>query len=319
MKSSEYGFDPSYGYSLDQLLAVKPPKEPKDFDRFWRMRYQNALTIAPIPQTRKITKNKLGWDVYEISYQSTDDFIIRGWLLLPSSGIIKRGFIIGHGYGGRDGPDFHLPFKDSALLFPCFRGLGLSARPPISSDPYWHVRHNIDKVDRYILGGCVEDVWLSVSALLQLVPELLGHLGFLGISFSGGIGALALACERRIARAHLNVPTFGNYPLRLRLTSNGSAQSIQKYYLDHKKQTLKVLQYYDAALAAKHISIPVHCACALFDPVVIPPGQFAIYNALAGTKQLFVLTAGHHSYPGQTQQEQALINELDSFFEPLND
>ena len=262
MDTSEYGFDPTYGYSLQQLLVVKAPKEPKDFDNFWQTRYQKALTVAPQPQTRILNENKLGWRLFEISYTSTDNFTIRGWLLLPSSGVIKRGFIVGHGYGGRDEPDFHLSFKDAALLFPCFRGLALSAQPSISSEPYYHVLHNINQVDRYILGGCVEDVWLAVSALLHLFPDTAGHLGYLGVSFSGGIGALALAWEQRIARGHLNTPTFGHHPLRLRLATRGSAHSLQQFYRTHKKQTLKTLRYYDAALAAKRITMPMHCACA---------------------------------------------------------
>lgn len=317
METSEYGFDPTYNYSLQQLLAVTTPTEPKDFDDFWQMRYQNALTINPHPQTKIISENEQGWRVFEISYTSTDAFPIRGWLLLPSTGVIKRGFIVGHGYGGRDAPDFHLPFTDAALLFPCFRGLGLSAAPSISSEPYWHVLHDIDQRDRYILGGCVEDVWLGVSALVQLFPHLAEHLGYLGISFSGGIGALALAWEQRITRGHLNLPTFGHHPLRLKLPTRGSTHSLQQYYKIHKKPTLNVLRYYDAALVAKRIAIPIHCACAVFDPFVAPPAQFAIYNALAATKQLFVLTAGHHSYPEQQQEEQKLLAELEAFFASL--
>ena len=319
MDTSEYGFDPTYGYSLQQLLAVKAPKEPKDFDAFWQKRYQKALTVAPEPQTRIVNENKLGWRLFEISYTSTDNLTIRGWLLVPVSDVIKRGFIIGHGYSGPNDPVFHLPFENAALLFPSLRGLALSAQPNIPSEPYHHVQHNIDQTDRYILGGCVEDVWLAVSALLYLFPDIVGHLGYLGISFSGGIGALALAWEQRIARGHLNTPTFGNHPLRLKLETRGSTHSLQEFYRAHKKQTLKILRYYDAALAAKRISMPMHCACAQFDPCVAPPGQFAIYNALAGTKQLFTLIAGHHNYPEQNRQEQELIHELDAFFAPLND
>ena len=98
--------------------------------------------------------------------------------------------------------------------------------------------------------------------MLSLFPHLTGHLGYLGISFAGGIGALALAWESRISRGHLNIPSFGHQPLRLRLATNGSAHSVQQYYCTHKKQTLKVLRYYDAALAAKRITMPMHCACA---------------------------------------------------------
>jgi len=314
---TNYNFDPSYGYSLAQLLAVTTPQEPKDFDSFWQSRYQKALTLTPKPHIKLLHKNKLGWRVFILTYPSTDNINIKAWLLLPTTGVVKRGFIIGHGYGGRDEPDYHLPFKESALLFPCFRGLALSAQPPFSSEPYWHVLHNIDQKDSYVIAGCVEDVWLSVSVMLILFPQTAGHLGYLGISFAGGIGALALANESRINKAHLNVPTFGHQPLRIKLPSMGSAYSVQQYYCKNKKNTLKVLRYYDAAIAAKRIVQPVHCALAPFDPCVTPLGQFAIYNAIASEKQLFMLEAGHHSYPNQAQQETELLAELDSFFSTL--
>jgi cephalosporin-C deacetylase len=268
---------------------------------------------------RDSNQNHAKWRVFECRYSSTDNCLIRGWLLLPQSGIIKRGFIVGHGYGGRTEPDFHLPFDDAALLFPCFRGLGLSTQAGISSEPQWHVLHNINNAEQYVLGGCVEDIWLAVSALLRLFPTLEGYLGYLGISFGGGIGALALAWEQRIARGHLNAPTFGQQPLRLRLPTHGSANSVQNYCRQHKKQTLQVLSYYDAAIAAKHITMPMHCACAVFDPCVAPPGQFAIYNALQHERQLFVLEAGHHDYPNRILQEQQLLDELNTFFAPLID
>ena len=319
MDTVNYSFDPTYGYTLDQLLAVKTPKEPKDFDCFWQQRYQKALTLDPQPHTKIINEDKLGWRLFEISYTSSDNCPIHGWLMVPTSGVINRGFIVGHGYGGRNEPDYHLPFKDAVLLFPCFRGLSLSAQPTISSEPYWHVIHNINQKDHYILGGCVDDLWLAVSTMLSLFPQLSGHLGYLGISFGGGIGALALAWETRISKGHLNVPTFGHHPLRLRLATIGSAKSVQEYYKSHKKQTLSVLRYYDAALAAKRITQPMHCACATFDPCVAPPGQFAIYNALPHEKQLFILNAGHHNYPTQGQQEHELLNQLDAFFASLSE
>jgi len=315
---SEFKFNPNYGYSLDELLAIPAPREPKHFDEFWQRRYQHALTVKPDPLLTWLGAGGNNQQIFDIKFTSTDNFRIRGWLLLPKSGQVKRGFVIGHGYGGRDGPDFHLPFHDAALLFPCFRGIGRSSRPGISSDPFWHVRHDIDKLDKYILGGCVEDVWLAVSALLNLFPQLGGRLGYLGISFGGGIGALALAYEHRIARGHLNVPTFGNQPLRLRLPSQGSANSLQLFYRNQKKLTLNTLRYFDAATAAKRITIPIHCACALFDPCVAPPGQFSVYNALPkNNKTLFVLEAGHHGYSNQQRQEQELLSKLELFFHPL--
>ena len=73
----------------------------------------------------------------------------------------------------------------------------------------------------------------------------------------------------------------------------------------------------DAANSALDITIPMHCACALSDPMVAPPGQYSIYNSLPGEKELFVLKAGHSEYEGQEQQETELLQELDEFFATL--
>ena len=187
----DYSFDPSYGLSLDSLLSIAPPTEPEGFAEFWCARYQKALTIAPEPivcQPRRM----FGFNVFDLRYRSTDGFDIGGWMLKPTEGEIRRGVVVGHGYGGRDGPDFDLPVSDAVFLFPCFRGLSRSRRPPISADPYWHVLHDIDQRDRYILGGCVEDCWLAVSALLELFPQVEGNVSYIGISFGGGIGSMAI-------------------------------------------------------------------------------------------------------------------------------
>lgn len=165
-------------------------------------------------------------------------------------------------------------------------------------------------------GGCVDDLWLAVSAMLLLFPATCGHIGYAGMSFGGGIGAMALPWEPRIQRAHLNVPSFGNHPVRLQLPTVGSGAAVQGYQQQHGN-VLATLQYYDAASAARFIRQPVHVAAALFDPAVAPPGQFAIYNALSEPKYLFVLEAGHFSYPHQAKQEQALLKELEVFFSQL--
>ena len=67
------------------------------------------------------------WHVHDIGYTSTEGFQIGGWLLLPKEGKVRRGLVVGHGYGGREQPDFDLPVKNTAVLFPCFRGLSRSS------------------------------------------------------------------------------------------------------------------------------------------------------------------------------------------------
>lgn len=302
-------------FSKNELLSVIAPPPPKDFHDFWRRAYDASREVLPNPRLKDTGKQIKAWRVIDVTYQTTGGIALGGWLLLPKAGPPKRGFIVGHGYGGRIGPDFHFPFTDAAIFFPCCRGLARSPAPPISPDPQWHVLHDIDKKERYILRGCVEDTWLAVGCMEQLYPDLKGRLGYLGISFTGGVGAIAMAYEKRVTKAHFNVPTFGHHRLRLRMPTEGSGLAVQKFFLDHPRMTLKTLRYYDAANAVEAMNMPVHFALALRDHVVTPPGQFAIYNAVSAEKQLFVLDAGHTGYPNKVKQHKALMRELDAFFD----
>jgi len=311
-----FPFDPTHGFSKEALLRVGAPDAPADFEAFWRDRYAAAMEIEPRPELRDTGTARNGWRIWKLSYRSTDRAEIRGWILTPERGGVRRGFVVGHGYGARTEADFHLPFEEAMLVFPCARGLGASVHETIPDQPEWHVLHGIEDRDRYVIGGCVEDIWHAVSVLLRVRPDLEGHIGYLGGSFGGGIGALALAWDDRIMRGHLNVPTFGNQPLRLQLASTGSAASVQKKW-KRKPEVAATLAYYDAAAAARFIRQPMHCSCALFDPAVAPAGQFAVYNAIASEKRLFVLPAGHHEYAGQVERERELLREIHDFFRDL--
>ena len=310
-----FGFDPTHGFTLAALEAMRAPAAPPGFDAFWRTRYARARAVAPRPQLGEARDADARWRVADIGFTSTDGFPIGGWLLLPRAGPVRRGLVIGHGYGGRDAPDLDVPLDDAALLFPCFRGLGRSARPPISADPAWHVLHHVDDRDRYILGGCVEDLWVAVSVLAGLFPALEGRIGYSGISFGGGIGALAMAFDRRISRGHLTVPTFGAMPAWLDLPSVGSAGAVQRYRRTHP-EVLDTLAFFDAATAATRIAQPMLMAVARFDPAVAPPCQFAVANALppSNRNEIVILDAGHCDYPGMAAQHARLSDTVRHFF-----
>jgi cephalosporin-C deacetylase len=304
-----YGFDPTYGLGLEDLRAIRPPPAPAGFDEFWRARYARALEIDPRHRLSHSESSHPHWHVNDITYTSTDDFPIGGWLLSPREGPVRRGLVVGHGYGGRDQPDFDIPVTQTAVLFPCFRGLSRSTRAPMSSDPAWHVLHDIDKPDHYILGGCVEDLWVAVSVLTALYPGIDGHVGYSGTSFGGGIGALSIAFDHRIDRGHLVVPTFANMPIWLTLPTVGSGHSVQAYYRSHP-EVLDTLSFFDAATAATRIDVPMLTAVARFDPAVAPPCQFSVANALAGKDyhESFILDAGHFEYAA-SQEQYALLTE----------
>ena len=299
--------------SLEQLLKLKIDSKPKDFNDFWRARFNKIVEFSPRP---KIFDAGLKGSVrvFELEYRSTENVRIYGWLTLPSMGLPKRGFVVLHGYDGRTSPDFHLPFNDSAIFYPCCRGLGISRNPNIPDNPRKHVLHRIEEKEGYVIGGCVEDTWLAVSAMIEFFPELKGRIGIMGLSFGGGIAVLAAGFDNRIDRMHVNVPSFAAYRARMSIKTVGSAAALQKYHAIHGDKIFSVLDYYDAAFAAENIKIPTLCACAMRDEVVAPESQFAIYNSLAGRKELFLLDAGHCNYPGKNDQDGKLLSRLSIFF-----
>ena len=307
-----FHFDPSYGYTLEALLAIRAPLALADFSHFWRSRYRETLRLQPDFELSQ-TGNHAGFKVFDIRYKSTEDFGIGGWLLEPEHQEVKQCIVVGHGYGGRDQPDYHFNIPHTAFLFPCFRGISRSCSDRVSDQPHLHVLQDIEDPKRYVLGGCVDDIWVAVSLMRALYPQAAEQIGYMGISFGGGIGALAIPWDVRIKRAHLNVPTFGCQTLRLSLPTIGSGAAVTEY-VRQSGHIPDTLAYYDAAIAATFALQPAHIAAALFDPMVAPPGQFGIYNAWAGPKELFVLEAGHYEYPRQEQQYQQLLWELQAFF-----
>lgn len=314
----EFPFDPSYGRTLDDLLTISAPPAPDDFADFWRARHEAARQVDTAPEIGPLESERDGVRIHGVTFTSVGGVRLGGWLALPADGPVRHGFVIGHGYGGRQepGPDVPLPLPGSAAILPCVRGMGarglVEGVPDVSGA---HVLHGIESRETYVIGDCVADLWCAASALRELVPELAGAgpLGYLGESFGGGLGALALPWDDRFGAAQLTVPTFGNHPLRLTLPCAGSGESVRGYHRERPEVT-EVLSYFDAATAARFLEQPTLVAAALFDPSVPPPGQFAVYNALAGERELLVLSAGHFEHPGLAEEAAALSAGRTRFF-----
>ncbi|MFA9479576.1 acetylxylan esterase [Phycisphaerales bacterium AB-hyl4] len=310
----DYDFDPTYGYDLDALLQVGAPDAPADFEAFWRETYEQAMAVPPRPTVTQIDQTDR-LTVYEVDFDSWGGVRLGGWLTVPREGDVMRGIVFGHGYGGRDKPDLNVPGPPAAVLFPCIRGFHRSAKPDLPSTAARHVIHGIKSRETYLHRGSVADVWAAASALVELYPGAADCLDFIGGSFCGGIGALALPWDDRFRRAALRVPSFGNHPLRVTLPCRGSGEAVRAYIRHHSADAvLDVLAYFDAAVAARWLEKPTLCQCALFDPKVPPPGQFAVYNCLAGARSMLVRKAGHFDYPEQAEEDRMLHEHTAAWF-----
>lgn len=309
-------FDPTYGYDWDRLLKVPSPEGPADFAAFWRNTHSEAREV-PLEITRRpIASPHPDYALYEVEFNSLDGMRIGGWLTVPHQLRPEVGaWVVGHGYGGREAPAFDLPGPAAPAIFPCARGFHRSAHPEIPNTSSRHVLHGIGSRETYVHRGCAADVWCAASALLEILPGTASDLRYYGGSFGGGIGALALPWDERFQRGFLDIPSFGNHPLRVQLPCVGSGEFVRYHHRQHP-EVLDVLAYFDAATAARHMRQPVFVAAALFDPAVPPPGQFAVYNALPSPKGLFVRSAAHFESRFAEPEGQELRGILTPWFFP---
>ncbi len=127
----DYPFDPTYGYSQNDLLAVGCPPEPGGFAEFWQNTYTETLS-APLNLSTTLLPNvSPSWQLFQLAFDTFGGIRIGAWLLVPADGDVVGGAVVGHGYGGRDAPELTVPFSRRVIIFPCAPGFNLSAREDI--------------------------------------------------------------------------------------------------------------------------------------------------------------------------------------------
>jgi len=300
-------------YPLSVLLTPPdPPAAPVDFDAFWQntfvefgsgpVDWEVTEALEPTPTHR----------VERILFASSTGEQVVAWLALPH-GPITRGRVIGHGYGGRTEPDLADLPADTAAIFPV--APGQEANPP-GRFPALSARHvlaGIQHRETYSHRYSAADLWRAATVLLDAAPDAAAALDYQGGSFGGGMGALALPWDERFRRASLDVPSFGHFPIRLSRRCTGSGESVRQHLRQHP-EVRPVLDYFDAAIAASRIRIPVHVGAAVKDPSVDPRGQFAVYHALAGPKRLTVRGSGHLEGPIEELSDGLFRQATEDFF-----
>lgn len=294
----DFPFDPTYGYTKAELLAVgAPSREPERFEAFWVNLYERTLDTE-LKLERLPSRIKAGddWLVEELKFDTLDGFRVGAWLVTPKKSPIKKLIVHGHGYGGRGGPgpDF---VSEAANLYPCAPGFHLSASPDLPhNDCNRHVLHGIESRHTYIFRNCAAAWWSSATALIHLFPEQANDLRYYGWSYGGGMGALMLPWDQRFRCAELGQVSFCHHPFRVLCDNHGSGEAVNRHYSKYP-HIMDVLDYFDAAYSCKRLKIPTVVAASLFDPYVCPPGQFCAFNVMPGPKWLSVFPTGHYHQP----------------------
>ena len=289
-------FDGSYGFTLETLRAVAPVPPAPDFADRWRGWRERARATAAAPRIIS-SSDRRGRRVSLIELSGVDGVRLRAWYVEPLAQAPRVGVVHSHGYGGRDRVDLGRVPDDAAAIFPVARGLGaLNADIGAPEEREAHVLTGLSDPEDYVIGLCARDLWLAGDALRELAGDI--PLYFVGESFGGGIGALAVPWDERYVGATLVVPTFGQYDERLAAPCLGSGEH-QRAHVRRHPEAREQLRLFDASTSALFFRVPVRVEAALWDQYVPPPGQFSIANAVPPELlELEVLPAGHAEYPG---------------------
>lgn len=295
----KFQFDPTNGFSLKNLLELQLPEAaPDDFSDFWQNAHNRNDGIDSAIELRPSHFPSPTHTIREIYFDSLGDFRIGGWICEPlDRTAIKRIEVIGHGYGGREQPDLASLDPSAIQVFICSPGFHLSACPDrvATNAAMLHVITGIHSLETYILLPCAAAIWSASRAMAELQPDL--PQVYRGGSFGGGMGALLLPWESRFRAAEIVQPTFGNHTLRLANRCTGSGESVRQLLQLHPP-IRKTLTYFDAAIAARQIKVPVAVAACAFDPSVCPPGQFSVANAIPEhLRKLSPFSFGHCEFP----------------------
>jgi cephalosporin-C deacetylase len=164
-------FDPTYGYNLEQLLAIpSPDNEPDDFSVFWADIYRQTLDQELNIETRPSHFSNMEVDVKEVYFDTLDGVRIGSWLVVPRHQKITAIKVHGHGYSGRTEPVV-TPVKNTAVLFPVAPGISISSWKDIPNKPKEHVLYGIESKETYVIRICAASLWSAASVMLELFPE----------------------------------------------------------------------------------------------------------------------------------------------------
>ena len=273
-------FDPTFGFTLDELLKIQAPPPPADFEDFWHETYRLATARTPDYHIEKeLWSPNPDTHILQIRFTSYDGFDIGMWIARPEGS--TGGLLLGQGYGNPATPPTATANPGLTVAMPCIRGLGISECLEIPWDCAKHAAYGIKSRETYVIRGAVTDLWEAASVMIDLFPDTAANLNYSGGSLGGGLGAILVPWDDRIHAAEINVPTLaGPMQFDYALPSGGNPGTTRREAALSDPDSWRTLSYMDGASAARHFKVPVLMTPALSDPSNPPPAQFAIANAI---------------------------------------
>lgn len=298
-------------FSLNKMksyLGTNP--KPKDFDSYWNKKIKVIDSFIPNVKIKRVyTKEFHAFEIYDVSFASFDGAKIYAKYLKPKTRKKVPCVLQFHGYPGSSRSFFELSAfvsQGMAVLAMDCRGQGGKSQDLggyKGTTVAGHIMAGIDddNLDNLLYTRIFQDAAIMPKVAMQLTGIDEKQIFVNGASQGGALAIVCSALSKHIKKAALLYPFLSDYQRVFELGSDQIAYDGLRYYsrwMDPLGENLDKwfmkLGYIDVHNFADRIQCPVIFGISLSDVVCPPSTQFAVYNHIKASKQLFTFPSKGH-------------------------
>jgi cephalosporin-C deacetylase len=298
--------DNEYTDTVRRVFGVSPEKitstlhRPGDFDEFWQNTIAELKKVAPkYKVTFDSTLSNKDKKVYLVEMHSYQDYVIRGWMVIPTFGHRFPVHYRVPGYGVPMHPNMD---ADDFIAFDIdVRGNG-NSRDNIKLNTDIYSTTGLEDRDSYIYRGAYMDCIRGLDFLYSQYKMGVdtGKIYVEGGSQGGALGVVTAALDKRVKVLTIQVPLYSDIRDTYDISATYKNQvfpfnMFRKYHDTHPGYTwdafYKVFDYYDPQNFAPLVKCPVLMGIGLLDLYCPPRSSIAMFNHLGTDKKEYVTVA----------------------------
>lgn len=294
------------------MSEASAPPIPEDFDAFWAETVGAALA-APLEIERKRSdRHRPGFGIDSLTFRGIDGSRRHGWVAVPNGASRAPGFLWVPPYGRWSMlPDDYGTRDGYVSLSLNFFGEG-----PFHEEAYTPARgyfaEGADSPETWVFRRMFQDAVVALR-VLEAMPEVdEGRLAAMGLSQGGGIAVWLGSWCRKVKAVCADYPFLSGmewvlgqqitrYPLR-ELTDFMASVPLGR------ERVMHTVSYFDTVSQASRCQVPTLVTAGLRDPAVRPQQARAVFDALAGPKQLAEIDWGHDWHPSMVERNRAWLD-----------
>lgn len=317
---------PAFDLPLEELYhyrGISP--RPKDFDHYWLTALAELDTAEPDVKLQPASFTASGTECFDLVFSGVREAKIYAKYLRPAQVKSCPCVLFFHGYNMSSGD--WVPYLPYVLQGMCVVAMDCRGQGGRSEDTG---RYTGNTKHGHIIRGIMDDpqdllfrqIYLDTVQLVRILntfPEI-DPLRIAAIGASQG-GALAAACSALSGGVKLSViqhPFLADFKRTWQMDLGGKAyEEIYQYFRmfdpmhQQEEQFFERLGYLDIRLLAERIHNHTLMAIGLMDQTCVPSTQFAVYNALAGEKELCLYPDfAHEHFPGFADRVFSFLKQL---------